>query len=104
MSRPRKRTMNRNLKLPKIPKNWQDNPLLHLPRVEVEWMDATAFIGWRTWDDAQGCGLSTIKTVGYLAPPTKTTLRVVPTLAANGDIGDVWLIPLAWVQKVRRLK
>lgn len=101
MSKHRKRTTR--LKLPKIPKGWE-NDLQLLPQVEVWWEDATTLMGWRTWDDIKTYSLVEMKTVGRLLPSTKKLVRVAPSVSSNGNLSDAWLIPRAWVKSVRRLK
>jgi hypothetical protein len=91
------------VKLPKIPKNWQNNTK-KLPLVSVTWMDACTHVGWKSWDYLEGAGLTEIITIGYLLPYTKDIVKVAPSIGEGGEMGDTWMIPRAWVKKVKRVK
>ena len=90
------------LRLPKIPKDWQNN-LKSLPLVSITWWDACTHVGWKDWSYLEGAQLSNCSTIGYLLPSTKTILKVSPTIGESG-MADTWFIPMAWVKSVKRVK
>ena len=92
----------RKIRLPQIPKDWMDDAR-KLPRVEVDWADATTVLGWKSWGDLQKFTPVEVRTTGFLLPSHKDFLRVVPTIGQSGDMADTWLIPIAWVRRVKAL-
>ena len=90
------------LKLPKIKDKWMDD-IRTLPKVEVTWTDATIFDGWRRADDIDRAGIDVI-TLGWFLPPTKTEIKLGYSVTDDGKINELFIIPRAWVKKVRVLR
>lgn len=73
--------------------------------VEVYWQDATSVSEWMNTEQALQETPVECHTVGYLLHKTKKLLRVVRTVHNDGaQVGDVFMIPTAWVTKIRYLK
>lgn len=77
-----------------------------LPKVvEVYWQDATSVSEWMTPEQALQETPVDCHTVGYLLYKSKSLLRVVRTVYNDcSRVGDVFLIPTAWITRIRYLK
>lgn len=90
------------MKFPKVDKSWQDD-LQKLRVAEVTWVDATVVGGWWSADRTDHSNIE-VKSVGWYLPPTKTQIRLGYSITSNGMLNELFLIPKAWVKKVRLLK
>lgn len=73
--------------------------------VEVTWVDATGHSGWMDRNIAITRKPITMRTAGYVLEETDTYVKIVRTVeldADTNDIGDVFIIPRDWVQKIKR--
>lgn len=93
----------KKLKLPKIPKNWEED-CFKLPRVLVEWVDATTVSGWWDMEGFKQKVPITVHTLGYLLPPHKEFVRIAPTVGAHGAFADPWMIPRVWIKSIKRIR
>lgn len=73
-----------------------------LPLVEVTWVDSTSYTRWTTRDGALGMPLIVITTAGYLLDKTRKEVRLVRSMAADDDVGDVFLIPRSCIFKIKK--
>lgn len=74
------------------------------PLVVITWVDTTSFTTWQ--DDAAITEkeMATITTVGYLVATTRKDVRIVRSMASDGGIGDLMLIPKACVLKIKKVR
>lgn len=89
-----------------LPKPKTGRPkILTVKPVEVSWVDATGHAGWQTVTEAMDKQPVLMHTLGYLIDRNKKYIKLVRSLDSDGeDVGDVFTIPIDWVQKVTRLK
>ncbi len=64
----------------------------------VDWLDAAQHVGWH--DSAEELSPAEIRSVGYLVYQDKKTIRLAQSVTRDGGVGDVLVIPRAWI--VRR--
>ena len=77
--------------------------------VEVRWRDATAYNGWMTGGEARRAGAAQCLSIGYLVRRSKRRLTLVQTQSVGSmtfedRINGLFVIPRAWVSRVRRLR
>ena len=71
-------------------------------RVCVYWRDATCENRWHEPDNGPEEPLD-MRTIGYLMGRTKTHVRVAQSMAENGLISELMLIPIGCVSRIERL-
>jgi hypothetical protein len=74
-----------------------------LAPVEVEWEDAAQWTGWHP-QPAPGDVLErlVIRSRGFLVQETRHQTVVAQSVASNGQLGDLLVIPRGWIRRVRR--
>lgn len=79
--------------------------IIHAPKVEVGWVDATSHSGWMEVAEMREKAAVLMHTVGYLIERTKKHVKLVRSREDTGfAVGDVFIIPTDWVNRVKRLK
>jgi len=74
--------------------------------LEVVWKDISTYGGWHSITDVDELMAIECYTVGYLVGKTKTLIRIAQSLNMGKaePVGDVTVIPLTNVKKIRRLR
>lgn len=71
--------------------------------VEVTWLDACSHHGWYTDDELPTATLMEMKTVGYVVRRRKKDIALAQAHSPE-KWGEIWVIPIACVSRVRRLR
>ena len=71
------------------------------PLVQVSWKDSCTFNGWRALDDIDG--LMECMSVGYMVDKNDDYIAIAQSIAHQGDVGEITLIPVAVISELREL-
>ncbi len=71
-----------------------------VPLVVVDWLDAAQHPGWHS--GPEGLEGANVRSAGYLVGEGKETITLAQSVAEDGSVADVLVIPRKWV--VRRRK
>lgn len=72
--------------------------------ITVEWIDACEQTGWKSFEDAIRVPDEVyVTTRGFYLKHTKDFLTMAASVGKGKDneVGGVWHIPRAWIQKIR---
>jgi len=73
-----------------------------LPRVEVEWDDATSSSAWQHYSRAKDSTPLRCISRGFLVSKDRANIRVALSFCPEGvTVSDVVIIPRQWVRKIR---
>ena len=98
-----------------MPKQLKQIKKLNVERpylIELWWVDARSFGGWKSFDEVMewiNHFIVPFKSVGWLLHKDNDHLLLVGSKALDQDgnilsVGDIQWIPRCWVIKIRRLK
>ena len=72
--------------------------------LEVIWNDISTYGGWHQVNEVDTLTTIECRSVGYLVGKTNKLIRIAQSLTKGKEIGDVTVIPLTNVKKIRRLR
>ncbi len=75
--------------------------LRKLPKVKVEWCDATADGGWKTFDSMRKEDPVEVTSIGYMIRNDKHRVQVVQSVCSNGKVAESLTIPKGWIKSVK---
>ena len=70
--------------------------------VEVEWADACQHTGWHQPGPGDALERLVVRSRGFLVQDTRQHIVVAQSVASNGHIGDLLVIPRGCIRRVRR--
>ena len=72
--------------------------------VEVVWLDATGYSGWKSIDEIKEMKLTEIISRGFLLHKDDQKVIIAGSRASDGDYGSIDVIPATWVKKIKTIK
>ena len=74
------------------------------PIVEVEWYDACSNHGWYDTNTLKKLELVVMWTVGYMLRRNRRVIVLAQAVSDYAKYSELWIVPMATVKRVRRLK
>jgi len=76
-----------------------------LKRVEVDWIDAHVWSGWRDEEEAKEVMPAQTHTIGYLLTQNRQYVKLTSGYSETNELYDsIHVIPKGWVTEIRELE
>jgi len=74
-------------------------------KIEVIWQDAAFHPGWHERATVLQMTSAGVRTAGYFIQRSKVSITVALSLGTDNDnVGEVLVIPKAWIQRIKKVR